>query len=123
MTNQKRPYGKIADGKRNSKKRYVTYRKTNKKKAQIPPEEKESVRIAFLGGINEIGKNMTLYEYGNDMFLVDCGLAFPDSDLPGVDLVIPDFSYVERNADKIRGIIITHGHEDHIGGLDRKSVV
>ena len=69
---------------RNSKKRYVTYRKTNKKKAQIPPEEKESVRIAFLGGINEIGKNMTLYEYGNDMFLVDCGLAFPDSDLPGV---------------------------------------
>lgn len=88
MTNQKRPYGKIADGKRNSKKRYVTYRKTNKKKAQIPPEEKESVRIAFLGGINEIGKNMTLYEYGNDMFLVDCGLAFPDSDLPGVDLVI-----------------------------------
>ena len=118
MTNQKRPYGKIADGKRNSKKRYVTYRKTNKKKAQIPPEEKESVRIAFLGGINEIGKNMTLYEYGNDMFLVDCGLAFPNSDLPGVDLVIPDFSYVEHNADKIRGIIITHGHEDHIGGLD-----
>ena len=55
MTNQKSPYGKIADGKRNSKKRYVTYRKTNKKKAQIPPEEKESVRIAFLGGINEIG--------------------------------------------------------------------
>ena len=117
MTNQKSPYGKIADGKRNSKKRYVTYRKTNKKKAQIPPEKKESVRIAFLGGINEIGKNMTLYEYGNDMFLVDCGLAFPDSDLPGVDLVIPDFSYVEHNADKIRGIIITHGHEDHIGGL------
>ena len=102
MTNQKSPYGKIADGKRNSKKRYVTYRKTNKKKAQIPPEKKESVRIAFLGGINEIGKNMTLYEYGNDMFLVDCGLAFPDSDLPGVDLVIPDFSYVEHNADKIR---------------------
>ena len=117
MTNQNKPYGKVASGKRNSKKRYVTYRKTNKRKAQIPPEVKESVRIAFLGGINEIGKNMTLYEYGNDMFLVDCGLAFPDADLPGVDLVIPDFSYVEHNADKIKGIIITHGHEDHIGGL------
>lgn len=117
MTNQNKPYGKVASGKRNSKKRYVTYRKTNKRKAQIPPEVKESVRIAFLGGINEIGKNMTLYEYGNDMFLVDCGLAFPDADLPGVDLVIPDFSYVESNADKIKGIIITHGHEDHIGGL------
>ena len=99
MTNQKRPYGKIADGKRNSKKRYVTYRKTNKKKAQIPPEEKESVRIAFLGGINEIGKNMTLYEYGNDMFLVDCGLAFPDSDLPGVDLVIPEESWEQKRTE------------------------
>ena len=61
MTNQNKPYGKVASGKRNSKKRYVTYRKTNKRKAQIPPEVKESVRIAFLGGINEIGKNMTLY--------------------------------------------------------------
>ena len=78
---------------------------------------KTPVRIAFLGGINEIGKNMTLFECGNDMILVDCGLAFPDADMPGVDLVIPDFTYVERNADRIRGIFITHGHEDHIGGL------
>lgn len=75
------------------------------------------IRIAFLGGINEVGKNMTLYEYNGDMFIVDCGLAFPDSELPGVDLVIPDFSFVEKNKDKIKGIIITHGHEDHIGGL------
>lgn len=117
MVNKNMPYGKIADGKRNSKKRYVTYRKTAKRKTRTPQKVKESVRIAFLGGINEIGKNMTLYEYKDDMFLVDCGLAFPDSDLPGVDLVIPDFSYVEKNADKIKGIIITHGHEDHIGGL------
>lgn len=75
------------------------------------------VKISFLGGLNEIGKNMTLYEYDGDMMLVDCGLAFPDPDMLGVDLVIPDFTYVQRNADKIRGIVITHGHEDHIGGL------
>ena len=75
------------------------------------------IRIAFLGGLNEVGKNMTLYEYKEDMFLVDCGLAFPDSDMPGVDLVIPDFTYVEKNAEKIKGIVITHGHEDHIGAL------
>lgn len=75
------------------------------------------LRIIPLGGLNEIGKNMTVFECGNDMFIVDCGLAFPDSDMPGVDLVIPDFSYVEQNSAKIRGIVITHGHEDHIGGL------
>ncbi len=75
------------------------------------------VRISFLGGINEVGKNMTLYEYEDDMFIVDCGLAFPDVDMPGIDMVIPDFTYVEKNADKIKGIVITHGHEDHIGGL------
>lgn len=77
----------------------------------------EKVKIAFLGGINEVGKNMTLYEYGDDMFIVDCGLAFPDQDMPGVDLVIPDFTYIEKNAEKIRGVVITHGHEDHIGAL------
>jgi len=77
----------------------------------------EPVKIAFLGGLNEVGKNITLYEYKNDMFIVDCGLAFPDQDMLGVDLVIPDFAYVEQNKDKIRGIIITHGHEDHIGSL------
>ena len=117
MTNQNRQTGKSVQGKRNSKKRYVTYRKSPNRKAPRPPKAKESVRIAFLGGMNEIGKNMTLYEYGDDMFIVDCGLAFPDGDLPGVDLVIPDFSYVENNISKIKGIIITHGHEDHIGGL------
>lgn len=84
-----------------------------------PPKEvrKTPVRIIPLGGLNEIGKNMTVFECSNDMFILDCGLAFPDADMPGVDIVIPDFTYVERNAEKIRGIVITHGHEDHIGGL------
>ena len=79
--------------------------------------EPKPIKVSFLGGLNEVGKNMTLFEYGEDMFLVDCGLAFPDQDMLGVDLVLPDFTYVERNADSIRGIVITHGHEDHIGGL------
>ncbi|MDE7121403.1 MAG: ribonuclease J, partial [Oscillospiraceae bacterium] len=75
------------------------------------------VRIIPLGGLNEIGKNMTVFECCNDMFILDCGLAFPDADMPGVDIVIPDFTYVERNRDKLRGIVVTHAHEDHIGGL------
>lgn len=75
------------------------------------------LRIIPLGGLNEIGKNMYLYECSNDMFIVDCGLAFPDDDMLGVDLVIPDFTYVVKNKDKLRGIVLTHGHEDHIGGL------
>ena len=79
--------------------------------------EPKPIKVSFLGGLNEVGKNMTLFEYGEDMFLVDCGLAFPDQDMLGVDLVLPDFTYVERNADRIRGIVITHGYEDHIGGL------
>ena len=81
------------------------------------PENLKPVRIGFLGGINEIGKNITVYEYDNEIILVDCGLAFPDPDMLGVDLVLPDFTYLEKNIEKIKGIVITHGHEDHIGGL------
>lgn len=91
---------------------------SKERKVKQPKEiRKTPVRIIPLGGLNEIGKNMTVFECSNDMFILDCGLAFPDADMPGVDIVIPDFTYVERNADKIRGIVITHGHEDHIGGL------
>lgn len=79
--------------------------------------KKTMVRIIPLGGLNEIGKNMTVYECGNDMFIVDCGLAFPDETMLGIDIVIPDFSYVVQNRDRIRGVFITHGHEDHIGGI------
>lgn len=117
MTNEKKMPDYSANRKRNSKKRYYTYKKASRKFDYRPPVEKEKVKISFLGGMNEIGKNMTLYEYKNDMFIVDCGLAFPNSDLPGVDLVIPDFTHIEENQEKIRGILITHGHEDHIGGL------
>lgn len=89
-----------------------------KPRARQPREIKRTpVRIIPLGGLNEIGKNMTVFECSNDMFILDCGLTFPDADMPGVDIVIPDFTYVERNKEKIRGVVITHGHEDHIGGL------
>ena len=71
----------------------------------------------MLGGLNEIGKNITLFEYGEDAFLIDCGLAFPDDEMLGVDIVLPDFTHVINNKDRIAGIVLTHGHEDHIGGL------
>lgn len=77
----------------------------------------DRVRISFLGGLNEIGKNITLYETDTDIVLVDCGMAFPEEDTPGIDSVIPDFTYIIKNRDKVRGIVLTHGHEDHIGSL------
>ena len=75
----------------------------------------EKLKIISLGGLDEIGKNMTVYEYGNDIIVVDCGMGFPDDDMYGIDVVIPDVSYLIKNQSKIRGIFITHGHEDHIG--------
>lgn len=75
------------------------------------------VKIAFLGGINEIGKNLTVFEYHGEMVILDCGMTFPDADMPGIDYVLPDFTFIERNKDKIKAVFITHGHEDHIGGL------
>ena len=105
---------KKTNSKRTNKK---TQGSTNSKRKQTKRKNVKSVKIGFLGGLNEIGKNITVYEFENDIVIVDCGLAFPEADMLGVDLVIPDFTYLEENRDKIRGIVITHGHEDHIGAL------
>lgn len=77
----------------------------------------KALRVVFLGGVGEIGKNMTAIEYGDNILIIDCGCMFGTYDTPGVDLIIPDFSYIDENIDKIKGIVLTHGHEDHIGGV------
>lgn len=92
-------------------------KRTNNRKPIANRGITPSIKVAFLGGLNEIGKNITLFECCGDMFLLDCGMAFPDGEMLGVDLVLPDFTYIRENIDKIKGIVITHGHEDHIGGL------
>lgn len=93
--------------------------KSSKKssKRNKPAKQKSPLRIIPLGGLCEIGKNMTCFEYGNDMIIVDVGMAFAEENMPGVDAVIPDFTYVMENRAKLRGIFLTHGHEDHIGSL------
>jgi len=103
-----------------------THKKENEVAAQQPksppqPRKKKQgqlpLRVAFLGGLNEVGKNLTCYEFKGERILVDCGLAFPDAETPGIDLIIPDFSWLELNHGSIKGVVLTHGHEDHIGAI------
>lgn len=80
-------------------------------------KKSDSLRVVMLGGIGEIGKNLAVIEYSDEMIVIDCGIGFPDEEMPGIDLVLPDFTYLEKNAAKLRGIFITHGHEDHVGAV------
>ena len=97
--------------------KYIERINMSKKKRFYRPRSESKVRILPLGGLSEIGKNMTVVECDEDIIIIDCGLGFPDDDMLGIDLVIPDITYLSDKVDRIRGIFLTHGHEDHIGAL------
>ena len=117
---KRRGYRKNHNPKTEAQEKVVAEKKTTRKRATKKEEfrfKKPNIKIIPLGGIEEIGKNITVFEYENDIIVVDCGLEFPTDDMLGIDLVIPDVSYLVKNKEKIRGMVITHGHEDHIGSI------
>jgi len=117
-TNEKLNENKIKNERHIRRNKKDNFKKReNKVVEDVTVFKKENLKIIPLGGMEEIGKNMTVFEYGNDIIIVDCGVAFPEDDMLGVDLVIQDITYLEKNKEKIRGMFITHGHEDHIGAI------
>ena len=115
---EKKPVKKAADALKKRVNPNAGVRPASQKRgSRRRPSKKPAIRAYFLGGLNEIGKNFTLFECEEDMIIVDCGMAFPNETMLGIDCVIPDFTFAEKNIRRIRGIVITHGHEDHIGGL------